>query len=119
MNDERTKRTLGAEGTEKFQLTKEYLVSLAIRDLQDMQRAHRNGCADFPDSLRPIREFFDSFFAPMTFKDVRIDAPPFQFVIGTPRGEIDIDDLSGGEKEILNIYIRFHQLNPKGSIILF
>ena len=34
-------------------------------------------------------------------------------------GEIDIDDLSSGEKEIFNIFVRFHQLNPHESVILF
>jgi len=34
-------------------------------------------------------------------------------------GEIDIDDLSSGEKEILNIFIRFHQLKPHEAVILF
>ncbi len=119
LSDDSAKRTLGATGTEKFQFIKEYLASLVMRDLQDMQRSLREGKTSTPDSLKPIREFFDEFFTPMTFEDVRIDTSPFQFVIGTPRGEIDLDDLSGGEKEVLNIYIRFHQLNPRGAVILF
>jgi hypothetical protein len=30
-----------------------------------------------------------------------------------------LDDLSSGEKEVLNTFIRFHELNPRGAIILF
>jgi hypothetical protein len=120
LSDDRIKQTLDAQGSEKFQFTKEYLASLVMGDLAEIQRTIRGGGkAPFPDSLKPIREFFDRFFRPMTFKEVCIDASPFQYIIGTPRGEIDIDDLSGGEKEVLNIYIRFHQLNPKGAVILF
>jgi predicted ATPase len=119
LSDERAKQTLGAQGSQKFQFTKEYLASLVMGDLQDMQRSHHDGNLLFPDSLKPIRDFFNQFFAPMQFREVRIDTSPFKYIIDTPRGEIDIDDLSGGEKEVLNIFIRFHQLKPKGSIILF
>ena len=55
----------------------------------------------------------------MKLKDVFIDKSPFEFVISTHAGDIDIDDLSSGEKEILNIFIRFHQLKPNGAVILF
>ena len=119
LSDERAKGTLGATGIAKFENTKAYLASLVMRDLQDAQASQRAGKTEFVDSVKPIREFFDSFFAPMKFADVRIDTSPFQYRIETPRGVIDLDDLSGGEKEVLNTYIRFHQLNPRGSIILF
>ena len=119
LDDDRAKQTLGAAGSDKFQFTKEYLAALVMRDAQEMMRSKREGHPTYPDSLKPIRDFFDSFFAPMTFEEVRIDTSPFQFTIGTPRGEIDIDDLSGGEKEVLNVFVRFHQLDPKGAIILF
>ena len=59
---------------------------------------------------------FESF---PDFSDILLDKAPFEFIIYTPRGNIDIDDLSSGEKEILNIYIRFHQLRPKDAVILF
>lgn len=36
-----------------------------------------------------------------------------------PNGDIDIDDLSSGEKEILYTFIRFHQFKTKGAVILF
>jgi hypothetical protein len=90
-----------------------------MRDIQDAQRTHREGNVQFKDSLKPIRDFFTSFFAPMKFADVLIHKTPFMYVIETPRGVIDIDDMSSGEKEVLNTFIRFHELNPRGAIILF
>lgn len=118
LSDESAKGTL-ARGPQKFMMTKQYLTSIQMRDLQEIQTSMKSGNLELRDSLKKIREFFDSFFAPMKFKDVRIDRSPFEFIIETPLGEIDIDDLSSGEKEILNIFIRFHQLKPNGAIILF
>jgi predicted ATPase len=119
LSDDRAKGTLGAAGTAKFQNTKAYLAGLVMQDIQHAQAAHRAGQSEFPDSLKPIREFFDSFFAPMRFVDVLIHKSPFEFIIETPRGVIDLDDLSSGEKEILNTFVRFHQLSPRGAVILF
>lgn len=118
VSDERAKQTL-ARGQQKFELTKQYLASLKMRDLQEIQTSMSSGHLKYEDSLKEIKEFFNLFFAPMKFRDVYIDRSPFGFVIETPLGEIDIDDLSSGEKEILNIYIRFHQLKPNGAVILF
>jgi hypothetical protein len=118
LNDTNMKQTLAARGVTKFQHTKRFLASLKMRDLQALQRSIRDGRPEVPDSLAEFRVFFDEFFAPMRFIDVQIDSSPFQFIIATPRGEIDIDDLSSGEKEVLNVFARFYQLKPRGSIIL-
>jgi len=119
MADEAAKGTL-ALGQNKFQLTKRFLAGLKIRDLQAIQTLLLSGGeGPSPDSLAPLRQVFNDFFAPMKFHDVYIQHSPFAFVIETPLGNLDIDDLSSGEKEILNIFVRFHQLNPRGSIILF
>lgn len=119
LSDDRAKQTLSASGEQKFQNTKQYLAGLVMRDLQQLQAAQRAGRTESFDSLAPIRKFFDRFFAPMRFIDVRIDLSPFRFIVQTPRGEIDIDDMSSGEKEVLNVFVRFHQLKPKGAVILF
>jgi predicted ATPase len=118
LSDDRAKQTL-ARDEQKFQLTKNYLVALKMGDLQELQTALLSGNPASRDSLKEIREFFNFFFAPMKFNDVFINKSPFEFAISTPVGDIDIDDLSSGEKEILNIFIRFHQLKPKGAVILF
>ncbi len=118
LNEDSYKRLLSI-GDSKFQNIKQYLTGLKISDLQKIQKQIREGNYDDVDSLKIIREFFNSFFAPMEFDDVYLDTNPFKFSIKTPRGIIDIDELSSGEKEILNTYIHFHQLKPKESIILF
>jgi predicted ATPase len=118
LSDERAKSTL-AVSQQKFQYTKQYLVGLKMKDLQTIQTSSRQGEPVIPDSLKEIRDIFDRFFAPLIFNDVYLDTSPFKFVVSTPLGEIDIDDMSSGEKEILNIFIRFHQLKPHGAVILF
>jgi predicted ATPase len=119
ISDDTFKQTLSAPGSRKFAFTKEYLASLKMGDLQRLQTAQRTGVSDPIDSLKPIRDFFDEFFAPLKFIDVEIDSSPFRYIIRTPRGDIDIDDMSSGEKEVLNTFIRFHQLQPRGAVILF
>ena len=119
LSDANFKQTLVTVGTSKFNLTKDYLASLVMHDLQEIQASHRSGETRYPDSLKDIRDFFNDFFAPMEFVNVHIDSSPFKYIIRTPRGDIDIDDLSGGEKEILNTFIHFHQLHPKEAVILF
>ena len=118
LSDERAKQTL-ASSDQKFQLTKQYLAGLKMRDLQEFQTSILSGTPELKDSLEEIKNFFNLFFAPMKFKDVFINKSPFEFVISTSMGDVDIDDLSSGEKEILNIFIRFHQLKPKEAVILF
>jgi AAA15 family ATPase/GTPase len=118
LNEDNIKQLL-SQGSNKYQNIKQYLTSLKMTDLQKIQQSIRKGETIDSDSLVDIREFFNSFFAPMEFDDVYLDTNPFKFSIRTPRGVIDIDELSSGEKEILNTYIHFHHLKPKDSIILF
>lgn len=119
LSDQQSKQSLGSAGTQKFNLIKEYLASLVMRDAQTILTARRNNEECNPDSLREIRDFFNGFFKPMTFEDVQIDSSPFKYIISTPNGLIDIDDLSSGEKEILATFIHFHQLKPENAVILF
>jgi energy-coupling factor transporter ATP-binding protein EcfA2 len=106
MNDEATKGTLVRPPSDalhslntgsKFQFTKHYLANLAVRDLQDLQKSLKLGVPTESDSLRELRSLFDEFLSPLKFIEVDITASPFRFVIQTPGGEIDIDDLSSGE----------------------
>lgn len=118
INEDNIKELL-SEGTNKYHNIKYYLTTLKMTELKNIQQSIRKGELKDYDSLKDIREFFNSFFSPMEFEDVYLDTNPFKFSVKTPRGSIDIDDLSSGEKEILNTYIHFHHLNPKDSIILF
>ena len=106
-------------GGSKFQLTKRYLAGMVMRDLQLLQRSQRGEGVASADSLAEFRQMFNEFLAPLRFVEVDISVTPFRYIIATPRGEIDIDDLSSGEKEILNVFARFHQLRPRDSIIFF
>lgn len=118
LNEDTIKQIL-SRGSDKFQMVKQHLANLKMGDLQQIQKAKRAGEEYENDSLDKIRTFFNSFFAPMEFDDVYIDSSPFKFNVKTPKGEIDIDELSSGEKEILNTFIHFDQLKPDGSIVLF
>ena len=119
LSDGRTRDTL-ARQENKFQLTKQYLIGCHFRDLEEFKKSCLAKQTASKDSLNEIKELFNSFFFPMNFEGIiTTNEPTFEFVISTPNGKIDIDDLSSGEKEILNIFVRFHQLKPKGAIILF
>jgi AAA15 family ATPase/GTPase len=118
LSEQEVKQTL-SQPENKFHLTKQYLASIKMKDIQDFQSAIRAGNTHSFDSLQEIRDIFDNFFAPMRFMDVYLHESPFRFAVDTPAGEIDIDDLSSGEKEILNIIVRFHQLKPRHAVILF
>lgn len=116
--DDLAKQTL-ARPQNKFQQTKQYLAGLKMHDLQKLQGSLCEGNPCQHDSLKEIKDLFNRFFAPLKFKDVYIDRSPFEFAVSTPSGDIDVDDLSSGEKEIFNIFVRFHQLDPHGCVILF
>ena len=121
--DEKRRRVSFAPG-DKFAMTKDYLAQLAMSDLQKALTKMRKervkvGIEDVPDSLKSVKEVFNSLLAPKKFIEVDFSESPIKFVIETPQGEVDIDDLSSGEKEILFGYTELLKLNPRNSIILF
>lgn len=103
----------------KFHQTKNYLVGIKIDDLRRLQLAQKNGQEYTYDSLESTRKFFRRFFAPMEFVDVDMTQTPFKFIVKTPKGEIDIDELSSGEKEVLFTFVHFERFKTRDSIILF
>ena len=117
LSDQNTKETL-VINERKFENTKRYLAALTFKDLATLQKSYINNSPIYLDSLKNIKTFFNEMFKPMNFEGVKVFESPYKFSITTPLGEIDIDDLSSGEKEILNIFVRFHQLKPEKSIIL-
>lgn len=118
MSDSSIRKTLNSD-VNKFQLTKQYLIGCKLRDLQKLTASYDAGHSEYDDSLKYIKNLFSSFFAPMRFVDVVISDTTFEFIISTPNGNIGIDDLSSGEKELLNMFVRFQQLSPKEAVILF
>ena len=118
LNKNQQQQTLIQERN-KFQNIKQYLLGIKIDDLRRIQLAQKNGDIYENDSLEPTREFFKRFFAPMDFKDIDMTKTPFKFLVETPQGEIDIDSLSSGEKEVLFTFVHFQRFNTKDSIVLF
>ncbi len=108
----------------KFALTKNYLVQLATADafsvLSAVQQGEQVSSKGIPDSLLPIKEIFDNLLAPKRLLRVDLVAgQPAQVIVETPNGEVDIDALSSGEKEILAVFTEFHKLKLQNSIVLF
>jgi predicted ATPase len=107
-------------GTEdKYRCVKNYLASLRVNHLQLFEEAVAAGKILEKSPLLEIENFFNHFFPPLVFKRIDVNSSPIRFRIETPSGEIDIDELSSGEKEIFYAAVRFHELNPKGAVILF
>jgi predicted ATPase len=121
-DEEKSKRIFAQE--KKFDQTKDYLAQLKLKDLQTVQRkilesTNALSKEEMPDSLKPIKAIFNTLFAPKNFSDVDLSVSPVMFLIQTPEGQIDIDDLSSGEKEILSVFTNLHKLKLNNSIILF
>jgi len=108
----------------KFAMTKDYLAQQTMGDLQKALSKMRKErvelrIEDVPDSLMPLKNVFNSLLAPKKFVEVDFSSSPIRFIVETPQGIVDIDDLSSGEKEILFGYAELLKVNPKNSIILF
>ena len=109
---------------QKFDLTKDYLAQLAMRDIQRIQELLLTGkesvrIGDVGDSLQAIKKIFNGLLAKKKFCQIDLSASPVRFIVETPQGEVDIDDLSSGEKEILSVFTDLLKLRLKNSIILF
>jgi len=123
-DEEEKRRRITFSPSEKFALTKDYLAQCAMGDLQTLYIKVRKerakvGFEDMPDSLDSIKRVFNNLLAPKKFKEVDFSKSPIRFVVETPQGEVDIDDLSSGEKEILFGYAELLKLHPQNSIILY
>lgn len=121
LTDQTERETLAAPGIEKFVLTKQYLLQKKMQLLEalDVARHSHVELERVADPLAEIKKVFKELFAPMEFYGVGITQSPFEFIIRTPTGDIDIDDLSGGEKEVLSVIVRLDHLAPRGAVILF
>ncbi len=104
---------------QKFSLTKQYLSVIKIRDLDRFKDQTQRGLPTAGGPIDEVKGIFARFFAPMRFVDVDLHAEPIKFAVQTASGEIDIDDLSSGEKEVLHVALRFTHMRPRGSVILF
>jgi len=97
--------------------------ALALKDAQHLQnrvlvRRETVSPQTYTDSFHEIRRVFRAFFAPMEFVNVVLDSDPFRYVISTPSGEIELDDLSDGEKAVFTIAFDILRRDLRNSIIL-
>lgn len=113
-----------AAGENKFDQLKEYLSQLKMADLQriqiELQKYNTKiDLGNVCNSLEPIQKIFNELIPSKRFVDVDLSRAPARFIIDTPGGEVDIDALSSGEKEVLFVFTELYKLSLKNSIILF
>ncbi len=124
LDEARWKETALFSSRSRFDDIKEYLAGIAFRAAQKAEHmvwddGQTLSKENYPDEFGEIKRVFARFFAPMQFQAVRISDNPFRYVISTPSGEIDIDDLSDGEKSVFTIAFDILRRNLRNSIILF
>jgi hypothetical protein len=100
----------------KFSTLKTFIVSSTVNDVTE---ARETGVD--VDSLKTFRETFDQFFFPKRFIGPKqnLTNGQFEILIQTPFGQHDIDLLSDGEKEILNIMGYLYQFRHLESTFLW
>ena len=108
-----------ADENQKFLLTKRFIVHAKLKDLQRFKEMTEQRLSTSGGPIEEIQRLFKRFFDSMTFKDVEFRQDAVRFLVQTASGEVDIDELSSGEREVLHVALRFMFLRPRGSIILF
>lgn len=124
LDEQRFRKTALYRESNRFEDIKEYLAAQAFQAAQHVEHrilTNREtiGPSTYTDPFADIKRVFAQFFAPMSFVTVRIGTTPFQYVISTPSGEIDLDDLSDGEKSVFTVAFDIIRRDVRNSIILF
>lgn len=124
LDEQRWKESALFPQQSRFDDIKEYLAGLAVQAAQEAERrvladGEQISRENWPDQFGEIRDVFSRFFSPMEFEGVKISENPFQYIISTPAGRIDLDDLSDGEKSIFTIAFDIIRRDLQNSIILF
>jgi predicted ATPase len=95
--------------------TKTFVSEMTLADW-----SHRSETNDARDSLATFRRVFDAFFAPKRFVGLRHHSGQRpQVLVRTPFGEMDIDDLSFGEKDVLNLLAHLFRFRDRQNIVLW
>jgi predicted ATPase len=100
----------------KFSTLKTFIVASIVNDDTESRETR------VPvDSLKAFRDTFDHFFFPKRFIGPKKNAASGQFevLVETPFGAHDIDFLSDGEKEVLNVLGYLYQFRDLESIFLW
>lgn len=100
----------------KFSTFKTFIVASIVNDATEFRETGIQ-----VDSLSIFRETFDHFFAPKRFIGPKKNTATGQFeiLVETPFGQHDIDLLSDGEKEVLNVLGYMFQFRSLESIFLW
>jgi len=106
----------GWNDTSKFSTFKTFVVDSIVND----NTASRDTGISV-DSLKTFRETFDRFFSPKQFLGPKKNPTigQFEVLVQTPFGRHDIDILSDGEKEVLNVLGYLYQFRHLESIFLW
>lgn len=100
----------------KFSMFKSFVVAMQVSD-----STHSRRTGEPRDSLEPFRRVFDEFFAPKQFigPDFSDDNTKLEVLVNTPFGSHDIDVLSDGEKELLQIFGHLFRFRDRENIVLW
>jgi hypothetical protein len=106
----------GWSDASKFSTLKTFIVASIVNDATEFRETGVR-----VDSLKTFRETFDNFFAPKRFIGPKKNAATGQFevLVETPFGLHDIDFLSDGEKEVLNVIGYLFQFRNLENILLW
>ncbi len=107
-------------GGQKFNNFKQLIIKLRIQELIDNDNRKNDADSQFErkvSKLDYIRKLFD-LIPPKELLDIELDNSPIKIMIKTPLGNIDIDELSSGEKEILFVFSDLFSIQPNNSILL-
>jgi hypothetical protein len=106
----------GWSDTSKFHTLKTFIVASIVNDATEFRETGVQ-----VDSLRILRETFDHFFSPKRFIGPKKNPATGQFevLVETPFGLHDIDFLSDGEKEVLNVMGYMFQFRDLENIFLW
>lgn len=102
--------------SQKFSTFKTFIVASIVNDVTEFRETGHH-----VDSLKTFRETFDHFFFPKRFVGPKKNAATgnFEVLVETPFGLHDMDYLSDGEKEVLNVFGYLFQFRNLESIFLW
>lgn len=100
---------------QKFSDLKTYINACLAADMATMQRT-----GEQRNTLAPFVDVFNQFFAPKQLLGLTEPTPGrFEITVSTPAGEHDIDYLSDGERDALNILARLFRFRALSNIVLW
>lgn len=91
--------------------------SIATRAVQLRQDGKESMNLEFEDPLQPFKDAFSQLLAPKELLNADLKRQKLRF--RDEHGEFDIDQLSSGEREVVNIVFDFILHGPSDCIVLF